>query len=117
MNIPFSSFFNKFFTCKLCWQFSLLLFLVIFIAECLMLIPFYYSFRNEHLTLFERNTLQTAKVMAFDYRTRDFSELENALLKYSALKGGSIYDASGNLVKKFGIDPKVGPADFENATA
>lgn len=108
---------QKFFMCKLCWQLAFSLFLIIFISEFILLFPFYYSFKADHLHLFERNTLQTAKILTLDYQTKNFAALEADLLKYSAIRGGIIYNSAGDVVKKFGIDPRVSPADFEGKPA
>lgn len=108
---------QKFFSCKLCWQLAISLFLIILIAESILLFPFYYAFKTDHLHLFERNTLQTAKILTLDYQTKNFDSLQADLLKYSAIRGGIIYNAEGDVVKRFGIDPEVSPADFEGKPA
>ncbi len=105
--------FKNVFNCKLCWQFSVWLFIVIFIAELLLLVPFYTLFRKEHIALFEKNALEAARVLTADYTLSHSEQLENNILKFSAVKGGILYDLEGNVVKKFGINPKVSPADFE----
>lgn len=110
----FSFWLKNFFACKLCWQLTIFLFLIILIAEIVLVFPFYFSFKKDHLNLFEKNTLQIAKVLTIDYKAKNFEAIEKDLMKYSAIRGGTIYDTEGNIVKKFGIVPNVSPADFEN---
>ena len=101
------------FRCRLCWAVTLGVFLGIVVIEGIILVPSYFSYRDDQLERIETAGL-TAVRSFFSLAGRhahpgDLPEGVAALIRNTVLKGAAIYHADGKLAGEFGENP--GPVE------
>jgi diguanylate cyclase (GGDEF)-like protein len=85
----------------------------VLIAEIIILLPFYLSFRANQFELFEKEQLYTAKLFLSIYEQNETEIEELSLLRHSDIKGLVIYNTDGSILRKFGQQLNFSPVDLE----
>lgn len=109
--------FKQFFKCKLCWQFTILLVFIVITVQALVLIPFYLHYRYEQITLFEQSNLQLAKILVEHSNDPYFTKFAKYIMKYSSIRGGTIYNMNGVVIQQFGQSLHLTATDFKHTSS